>query len=322
MEVLDDAPDTATDRGREGRCDKSGRGDAVGGTCGASVESIPAHPEHAGSRHAEHHGMGGHWFTAMSPTFSEQNAENESGPSACHVYHDASGKIDGSDGGMLDVQQPAERSVLTPQQVSGWKVHHKHPKNTEEHDRREAHALCDGPDGQGGRDNCERELIDGPNVVRGPVGVRTGVVPNVAEEGMGETAHQAAALCETQTVSAGPPDHGHDARQSEALGENAEDVLFPDQSAVEKGEAGKGHEQHESGADHHPSVVARSGFTDERPFRGGIFEVGLEVFEEIVRPVVPVFSLAGLIWSGGGGRNGGSGRGGIHGLNARGGGPW
>jgi hypothetical protein len=41
--------------------------------------------------------------------------------------------------------------------------------------------------------------------------------------------------------------------------------------------------------------VTWAGFTDEGTFGWGVFEVGFDILEEIVRPVVPVFSFAGFI---------------------------
>jgi hypothetical protein len=41
--------------------------------------------------------------------------------------------------------------------------------------------------------------------------------------------------------------------------------------------------------------VSRTGFTDERSLGGAVLEVGFDVFEEIVRPVIPVFAVARFI---------------------------
>lgn len=162
--------------------------------------------------------------------------------------------------------------------MGGWEVHDEHPEDAEEHDGGESHTFRNGTDGECGGDDGEGELVDGPDVVGGPVGVGAGVVADIAEECVRQSPEEAASLGEAETVTAGPPEEGDDSGECEALGEDTENVLFADESTVEESESGKRHEKDEGGTDHHPCVVTWAGFSDERSFGWGVPEIGFDVF--------------------------------------------
>ena len=64
------------------------------------------------------------------------------------------------------------------------------------------------------------------------------------------------AVAEGQRVADDGPENGDQAHHGEALHHGAEDVLPAHQAAVEKRQAGAGHQQHQRGRDQHPGVVA------------------------------------------------------------------
>ena len=74
---------------------------------------------------------------------------------------------------------------------------------------------------------------------------------------------------EDQRVAEGPPENGDEAGEHEALRADAQHVLAPHQAAVEEGEAGQGHEQHQRGGGHHPAVMAGTGIGRDRRGRLG-----------------------------------------------------
>ena len=61
---------------------------------------------------------------------------------------------------------------------------------------------------------------------------------------------------EGQRVAVDGPDHAHQAHQEDALHHHAQHVLLAHQPAVEQGQSGAGHHQHQRRGGQHPGVVA------------------------------------------------------------------
>jgi hypothetical protein len=185
------------------------------------------------------------------------------------------GEVDGLDGG-LGVPDAVHVAGDAPDRVGHREVDEEHPAEHEEHDRGELHAFGDGADDEGRGDDREHELVHREHVLGDPVGV-VGVrcgghaveeeVLAAAEDMAEERAVEA--LTEDQGVTHGPPEHRDETGESEALGDDGEDVLRADQAAVEEEEAGERHEEHQGGADHHEAVVAGSGHADGRRGEAG-----------------------------------------------------
>ena len=100
----------------------------------------------------------------------------------------------------------------------------------------------------------------------------------------------AEALAEDQAVPHRPPEDGDHPRAPEALGEDREHVLPAHEPAVEEGEAGQGHEQHEGRGGHDPGVVSRAGDAADlgrpgvgsRPSDGEVLVILLQVADPLL----------------------------------------
>ncbi len=80
---------------------------------------------------------------------------------------------------------------------------------------------------------------------------------------------------EDEAVAEGPPEDGDQPGAAETLGHDRQDVLAPDQAAVEQRQAGQGHEEHQRRRGHHPGVVA--GPRRRQRLGGPVGDVGLEI---------------------------------------------
>ena len=72
-----------------------------------------------------------------------------------------------------------------------------------------------------------------------------------------ESADEEIAVAEGEGVAEDGPQDGNQAHHGEALHHGAENVFAANQAAVEEGKSGAGHEEHQSGGNQHPGVVAR-----------------------------------------------------------------
>ena len=158
VEVFDQRPHEAGSGGCKGGCHEGVRGNAVGGQRGASVEAIPADPEHSGADHAKHHAVGCHLFLGVAVALAQDNAENQGRPAGGHVDHGAAGEVDRGDLGVA-VPDTVHQAGATPDHVGHREINHHHPEGDEGHDRIELHALSDSTDDQRRRDDREHQLI-------------------------------------------------------------------------------------------------------------------------------------------------------------------
>jgi hypothetical protein len=89
---------------------------------------------------------------------------------------------------------------------------------------------------------------------RGVLGV--GSETHAAQEEVVEAADEGVAMAECEGVAGHRPQNGDQSHHGEALHHGAENVLAADQSAVEKGQAGTGHQQDQGRGNKHPGIVA------------------------------------------------------------------
>ena len=75
--------------------------------------------------------MGWHRGGAVTQARSENEAENESGPTRGHVHHRSTGKIDRLDS-CVGIEWAAHKPVGGPDHVGHGKVDDKHPDQAEE----------------------------------------------------------------------------------------------------------------------------------------------------------------------------------------------
>jgi hypothetical protein len=97
---------------------------------------------------------------------------------------------------------------------------------------------------------CEGQLeadVDHLGNVRATLKVAAESVVDAGHEGLREAADELGAAGEGEAVAVERPDNRDDADGVEDLSQNREHVLGADEAAVEQGEAGDGHQQHENG---------------------------------------------------------------------------
>ena len=278
-QFFDHAPRERGDSGGErGRHEGVGRY-AIGGEGAAGVEAIPADPEHAGADHAEDEAVRRHFFLTEPKARSENNAENQRGPTGGHVNHGATGEVDRLDD-RVAVPDAVHEARDAPDHVGQREVDDDHPDRDEEQNRGELHAFGDRADDQRRSDDREHHLVHRKHILRNPVGVvGVGRAGDAFQEEKLRAAEERTveALAEDQAVAERPPHDGDEAGDTQALGEDGEDVLLADETAVEEGETGQRHEEHERGAGHHPGVVAGAGHANQRAFdRIDVVDVGLK----------------------------------------------
>ena len=150
-----------------------------------------------------------------------------------------------------------EQSADAPDHVGHGAIDEERPEGKKHSHGAELHALGKGAGDQGRGDDGEHELVDHVGLLGnggGVVGVRCET--DAAQEEVLEAADEAVAVTEGERVADDSPDHGDQAHHGEALHHGAEDVLLADQAAVEKRQAGSGHQQDQGRGDQHPGVVA------------------------------------------------------------------
>jgi len=157
------------------------------------------------------------------------------------------------------------------------------PEEGKKDDRGELHPLGRSPEDQYRRDDRKGELEDAEDILWDPEGiVGVGCDADILEKeelGAAEVGAERAgerggpfggkALPKDEAVADGPPDHSHYCGDAETKSGHREDILGADQTSVEEGQAGQGHQQHQGRGDHHPCRMAgdRHG-SDVR--RGGV----------------------------------------------------
>ena len=129
-DFLDRTPDEGGDgRGERGRHESVG-GDTVGGDGATGVETIPAHPEHAGADHTEHHAVRGHLDLTEAETRPENDTEQQSGPTGGHMHHSAASEVDRLDG-RVRVPDAVHVASRAPDHVGQREVDDQHPDRDE-----------------------------------------------------------------------------------------------------------------------------------------------------------------------------------------------
>ena len=200
--------------------------------------------------------MRGHRLTAVVLALAEDDAKDQSAPSRGHVHYGAASEIQRLDRGVF-VERSAHESGGGPDHVSEREVHREHPDGHKQKHRGELHALGDGSDNQGRGDDGEGELEHGPHGIADPVVARAhGTRLDALEHRVRRIANDCVAGTEREAVSDGPPKDRHQSGDAHALSQHRKDVLLADQTAVEQRQSGHGHEQHQRGGSHLPSVVA------------------------------------------------------------------
>src|SRR5579863_64198 len=234
--------------------DERARGEPVGGSGTARVESEPADPQQTGADNAQHYAVRLHGFMRVALALSEIQRADQRGYAGSNVYHGAAGEVEGGD---ASAQIGVQKTALAPDHVRHREINDERPERRKQDHGAEFHALRVGPGNQRGRDHGEHELIDHVGQMGyggGIIGV--GIGSNAVQERVFQAADERYAFAEDEAVADQSPDHGDQTHQQEAVHHGGEHVLAPDEAAVEKGEPGTGHQQHQGRARQHPGVIA------------------------------------------------------------------
>jgi len=223
-------------------------GKAVRRQLRTGVEAEPAAPQKACAGHGPGEVMRCHIGLAEALARPEDQGGDETGHASIDVNDRAAGKIEHAGFG---------QETAAPDPVGHRRIDEERPQAHEPQHGRELHALGKGTGDQGRGDDGEghlehREDIFG-NRARNAVD-RYAVVHELAE-----SAHEGiewAAIGEGNRVSDDEPDHGHQCRDGEALHDGGQHVLAAHHAAIEQGQTGNGHHQHQSGGGQHPRRIA------------------------------------------------------------------
>ena len=95
-------------------------------------------------------------------------------------------------------------------------------------------------------DDGEHELVDHKRLFgNGGRVVGIGCQSHATQEDVLEAADEGVSVAKGQRIANNGPQNRHESHHGEALHHGAQDVLAPDQAAVEKRQAGPGHQQNE-----------------------------------------------------------------------------
>ena len=162
------------------------------------------------------------------------------------------------------LQTQGERAGAGPDHVRDGRVDQREPQQHEHQHRREAHAFGEGADDQRRGDDGEGHLEGDEHAFR--EGADHAFLGEVPEESVleapdeGGQVHRAglhAGGVEGQAVAEDHPGHRNQAGDGKTLHQHRQDVLRAHHAAVEQGQAGDDHEQHQGRGGEHPGGVAR-----------------------------------------------------------------
>ena len=155
------------------------------------------------------------------------------------------------------------QEAAAPYPVCHGEVGDGHPQQREHHVALELHALGEGSEYQGRRDEREHALEHGERELR-YARRHDGVEAHAVQERLAPSAYECrqrrplggVAVVEGPAVAERHPQQAHRSHDEHGLHDDAEHVLLAHQSAVEQRDAWYAHEQHEDGGHGHPGRVA------------------------------------------------------------------
>ena len=273
-------------RGTQG-IDEGQGSETVGFECRAGVETEPAHPQQGGADHGQCQAVWGHGFFAVTNALAQHVSTDQTGHSGVDVHDGAAGKVqrarlpDVAGFGVHGIHHffacVSVRAHPEPDHVSDRCVAEGEPDHHEHQYGGELHALRKSADDQCASDTCKRGLEGGKDDLRndhalaesGGIGESARrVVPDTGHHQAVKAAKEGIALGEGQAVTVDEPQH-HDHRERDHdLHQHGQHVFAAHQAAVEKSQAGNGHEDDQNGGNHHPAGVTLVGYQNWRGRRG------------------------------------------------------
>ena len=212
-------------------------GRAVGGELAAGIEAEPADPQQPGAGHDHPWAVRRLQVAGESAALAKHGRQHQRTGPGGRVDHDAAREIDHA-----RLEHPAGSG---PGPVGDRGVDQREPEGGKDQHRAEADPLDKGPDHQARRDDGESHLEHREQRLRDRAG--DAGRGHALEKGGAEVAEPGAVSFEGQAVKARRPEDRGQRGDHQAVHQHAQQVLRPDQSAVEKGERRQGHQQHQRG---------------------------------------------------------------------------
>ncbi|EEF93796.1 hypothetical protein CATMIT_01567, partial [Catenibacterium mitsuokai DSM 15897] len=209
----------------------------------------PAHPQQRRADHGEGDVVRLERLASVAHALADEVGADQTGDAGVDVHHRAAGEVDRALG-----EQIAVRPV--PDHVRDRQVGEGEPDRREQQHRGELDALGEGADDQRAGDAGEGRLERHEHVLgqrhAGGERRRQRVLVHALEEQFVERADEGVAAGEGQRVTVGHPQQ-HDQREHrQHLHQHRQHVLGAHQAAVEQGQAGHGHQQHQQSRGQHP----------------------------------------------------------------------
>ena len=201
------------------------------------------------------------------------------------MNHRAAGEIDSLDAS-IGIERTAHESVNGPNHVGEREVNDKHPDRCEEKHCGEFHTFRSGSEDERRCDDRESQLEHCPDVVGDPVVARADIAwKHPVETGLRQVADEGVATGESEAVSTQEPENRYQSSDPKRHSQNRKHVLRAHQAAIEEGQAGQCHEEHQSRAHHLPGIMTGAGAGDlgchiRRACR--IVDIGLEIGDPLL----------------------------------------
>ena len=239
----------------------------------AGVESEPTDPQERCPDGRVGQVVRRHRLAAETQPLADQQGADQRRDARADMHDCPAGKVQrpaSADGGVLAA---IGQNAAAPHPVAQRAVDQRPPENHEHDHRGESHPLGKRPTNQGRRDDEEHPLEEhvgehGHGQVGMQRNMRLAFDPrrlDPTEQQEIKVSQPRAAAAERQRVPPERPNDRHQPHQKNALHHHAEHVLLADQAAVEQGQPGAGHHQHQRRTDQQPGVVARVDGPSARP---------------------------------------------------------
>jgi len=219
-----------------------------------------------------------HRFAAVADALADHDGAHQAGNGGVDVYHGAAGEVQraflpdpaslqgfaGRGGGVGD----QVRTGPEPHHVGRWQVGEGEPQHDEGQNRGKLGALgkraddqCAGDGSKRALESHEDELGNDDALAEGGGGGKRalGRIPDTVQEQAVEATEEGGFFREGNRVAVDAPQHDDQREHHEHLHQHRQHVLRTHQAAVEQGQAGDGHQDHQQGADHHEAGIALVG---------------------------------------------------------------
>mmetsp|Transcript_33129 Transcript_33129/g.98564 ORF Transcript_33129/g.98564 Transcript_33129/m.98564 type:complete len:294 (+) Transcript_33129:853-1734(+) len=212
----------------------------------AGVEAVPAKPQQGTSQNSVWN-VGRRRLLHRLPGAHEVRG-SQSTKAGCHVDNGTTSEV--MEVVLRDDEATAE------QHVGHWAVHHQVPDGHEDKQGSEVHAVTDGTQQNGRRQDREHGLEREEDAVGdGAKQVVSHVVHEAERLRLANEVGVASSIAERQGEAKDGPQERDNSQRHQAHSDAANHVLVGDHAAVEEGNA-RNHDEHQGRARHHEGLVA------------------------------------------------------------------